>query len=121
MLGKLFYIISYDIAKKPEYFEKLRDNFKFKIIICDESHYLKGHTSLRFKNLQPLLSQARRILLLTGTPLISRPKDLFNPLSLIRPDLFYNFNNFAKQFCGLTLKQGRYYDCNGASNLKQLA
>ena len=41
----------------------------FKVIVCDEAHALKSMDSLRTLALLPMLSTARRVVLMTGTPL----------------------------------------------------
>lgn len=46
---------------------------KFKVIICDESHYLKNLQAKRTTAIVPLLKAARRVVLLSGTPALVRP------------------------------------------------
>jgi SNF2 family DNA or RNA helicase len=41
--------------------------------IVDEAHSLKSRDSLRAKNLVPVVMRSKRILLLSGTPILSRP------------------------------------------------
>ena len=41
----------------------------------------------------------KRILLLSGTPMLSRPAELFNLLKILRPDIFYNFLEYAYRYC----------------------
>jgi SWI/SNF-related matrix-associated actin-dependent regulator 1 of chromatin subfamily A len=82
------YIISYDLAtKKEDEIQKL----KFKVCIADEAHYLKSGTTKRTKALLPILSQAQRCILITGTPILSRPCELFNILKCLRPDIIHSF------------------------------
>lgn len=42
---------------------------KYKVIIVDEAHALKAHDSLRTRTLLPMLQDARRAVLMTGTPM----------------------------------------------------
>ena len=49
----------------------------FKVIVVDESHYLKSADSKRTKSISPLVTGARRCLLLSGTPALSRPIELY--------------------------------------------
>ena len=61
------------------------------------------------------------MILLTGTPALAKPKDLFNILSIIRPDIFFNFRDFAYRYCDP--KQNKFHkglDFDGAANLKEL-
>ena len=46
----------------------------FEVAIVDEAHALKSFDSNRSKVLVPYLSQRRRVILLTGTPALARPK-----------------------------------------------
>jgi len=58
---------------------------------------VKGHrTALMFEIAKPIPS----IYCLTGTPILSRPRELFNLLKLIRHPLGNSFLRFSKQFCG---------------------
>ena len=41
------------------------------LLIADEAHYAKSNNSLRSQSLQRLASKAKRVVLLTGTPLLS--------------------------------------------------
>jgi len=98
-----FCIVGYDILSRGNYqFPK-----NFQVIIADESHYLKNHDSKRSKvpffvncyqsyqlNMIPpqascaLLKKAKRAILLSGTPALSRPNELFPQLNALYPDLF---------------------------------
>jgi len=64
---------------------------KFKISIWDEAHALKSEDSKRSKALIPLLQIMKRVVLITGTPVLSRPKELFNLVKILRPDIFKEF------------------------------
>jgi len=90
------YILSYNIATRLAGILGRKD---FKIIIVDESHYLKSRDSLRAKNLVPVLMRTKRILLLSGTPILARPSEIYNTLRILRPDVFYSFTTFGKRYC----------------------
>ena len=68
-------------------------------MIVDEAHYLKSRESLRAKNLVPVIMRCKRLLLLTGTPIMSKPAEIYNLLRALRPDIFYSFNEFGKRYC----------------------
>ncbi len=51
------------------------------MIVCDEAHALKHHTTKRTAFVTELVKRARGALLLTGTPLMSRPIEIW---SLVR-------------------------------------
>ncbi|XP_033126575.1 DNA annealing helicase and endonuclease ZRANB3-like [Anneissia japonica] len=71
----------------------------FQVIVVDESHYLKNLKAARTQVLLPLLKKAKRLLLLTGTPALARPAELFPQLDCLRPGLFGTWSNFTKRFC----------------------
>ena len=89
-------IASYDIARCMA---NEAANVKFKIIIADESHYLKNPKSKRSKAIIPLLQRTRRAICLTGTPILQRPAEMFGQLSGLRPDIFQNFYPYAERYC----------------------
>eukprot|EP00347_Sterkiella_histriomuscorum_P020832 403336296 len=110
------YIISYEIASK------ITDQFVkrgIRFTIVDEAHYLKAHNSVRSKNLVPILSRMKRLVLLSGTPMLARPAELFNLLKMVRPDIFQEFFSYATRYCNP--KESQYgMDYTGASNIKEL-
>lgn len=48
----------------------------FRVVIVDESHYMKSRTAARSQILLPLVQKARRAILLTGTPALGRPEEV---------------------------------------------
>lgn len=89
-------IISYPLATKlwPQIAKR-----QFQAIIADEAHALKSRDSQRSKNLIPILSEAKRVILISGTPVLARPVETYNLLKIIRPDLCPTFNSFAARYC----------------------
>jgi len=62
---------------------------------------------------------ARRKLLLTGTPIANRPRELFPLLHYLHPRAWPSFFAFARRYCGAA--EGRYgWDFDGASHLDEL-
>ena len=55
----------------------------FKAIIVDESHALKNKSSKRTISVLPLLRAANRCLLLSGTPALARPAELWPQISVL--------------------------------------
>ncbi|CAD8095659.1 unnamed protein product [Paramecium sonneborni] len=111
-------IVSYDICAKIK--ENLM-NRKFSICIADECHYLKSSQAIRSQACVPILRQCMQTILLTGTPALAKPKDLFNLLNIIRPDIFGNFKEFGYRYCDPKLSRfTKGIDFDGASNLKEL-
>lgn len=54
----------------------------------DESHNLKSPKTLRTKTGSALVGNCKRCILLSGTPALSRPNELFCQLKCIRPKIF---------------------------------
>jgi len=55
----------------------------FPTVLVDESHMLKNKSSKRTTCLLPILHQARRCILLSGTPALARPAELWPQLSVL--------------------------------------
>ena len=89
------------------------------VCICDESHYLKTPKSQRSLSLVPVLTRIKRLMLLSGTPMLARPIELFNSLKMLRPDIFNDFNLYVNRYCDP--KETKYGpDYSGAANCKEL-
>lgn len=94
--GKKFYIMSYDLSFRLGDKLKKKD---FQFIIADEAHYVKSREAKRSKFLIPIFKKAKRLLLLTGTPILSMPIEVWNILNCLRPDIFSVFNHYASRYC----------------------
>lgn len=86
-------IISYEMLAKNDKYQH-----KYKSIICDESHYLKNSLSKRTKAVVPLIKHANRCVLLSGTPALNRPSELYEQVSSIIPNLF-SYDEFCGRYC----------------------
>ncbi|XP_059152486.1 SWI/SNF-related matrix-associated actin-dependent regulator of chromatin subfamily A-like protein 1 [Physella acuta] len=108
-------IISYDLLSRKG--SEIPVDF-FKVIIMDESHFLKNAKTARTRAALPLLKSARRVLLLSGTPALSRPNELFCQITAICADLF-KFHDFGLRYCNANqLPWG--WDYTGSSNMQEL-
>ncbi|NKB72652.1 MAG: hypothetical protein GKR89_36745 [Candidatus Latescibacteria bacterium] len=112
-------IINYDILGKHL---DLLTQFPWSGLIYDEAHYLKNFRSQRHRQARAIAEAADAetvVHLLTGTPLTSRPRDLFPLLQLARHTLGRNFVSFAKRYC--QGYKGEYgWVADGASNIEEL-
>lgn len=102
------------------------DNVDWDILVCDECHYLKNNRSQRTKNIlgnkkeHKLGIAARRVIMLSGTPIVNRPKELWPILERLDPNgLGSNFMQFHKRYCNAH-HNGYGWDFNGAANLDEL-
>lgn len=53
------------------------------MVVIDESHYMKSRNATRSKILLPIVQKALRAVLLTGTPALGRPEEVFDTLCLV--------------------------------------
>jgi len=115
-------VINYDILGR--HLDALL-RVRWQALVFDEAHYLKNHTSARCKLARQLTAAAAAaqptlaVQLLTGTPLTSRPRDLFVLLQLAAHPLGRSFLAFAKRYCAA--EKGEYgWKTGGASNIEEL-
>ena len=114
-----FYIISYDLLfKVSKRLNKLR---KFNFVILDESHFIKNTKTTRTQHSIAFAKQSKRVLLLSGTPLLAKPIELFTTLQCIRPDIFNSLSQYTKRYCQdeehMLMKRKHF---NGSANIKEL-
>ncbi|KAF7653429.1 hypothetical protein LDENG_00082990 [Lucifuga dentata] len=109
-------IISYDLLSR---IDKQQPGNPFQVLIMDESHFLKNMKTARCKAALPLLKAAKRVILLSGTPAMSRPSELYTQILAVRPTLFPRFHDFGMRYCDA--KQMTWgWDYSGSSNLGEL-
>uniref|UniRef100_A0A182SEK0 Helicase ATP-binding domain-containing protein n=1 Tax=Anopheles maculatus TaxID=74869 RepID=A0A182SEK0_9DIPT len=97
--------------------EKLLDR-GFGMLIFDESHTLKNFKAKCTTVALALAKRARRIVLLSGTPALSRPVELFTQLQML-DGRFCSFKEYSTRYCAG--KQSNFgWDASGQSNLAEL-
>jgi SWI/SNF-related matrix-associated actin-dependent regulator 1 of chromatin subfamily A len=122
-LSATWIIVNYDILGRHR---DTLEQVAWAALVFDEAHYLKNHTSARSKLARDLTTRASAtaahpliVQLLTGTPLTSRPRDLFVLLQLVGHALGRSFLAFAKRYCAA--EKGEYgWKTGGASNIDEL-
>uniref|UniRef100_A0A8C8R5D6 Zinc finger RANBP2-type containing 3 n=1 Tax=Pelusios castaneus TaxID=367368 RepID=A0A8C8R5D6_9SAUR len=95
----------------------------FKVVVVDESHYMKSRNAIRSKILLPIVQNAVRAILLTGTPALGRPEELFMQIEALFPKRFGTWIEYAKKYCNAHVRffgKRSQWDCKGASNLDEL-
>lgn len=123
-----WYIINYDIVSRYE--TQLKLEGEWDLMVLDECQYLKTRTAKRTLTLlggkqkskgnvgEPNLIAtvkpvpAKRILALTGTPIMNRPAELFPILHRLDEKRWPTWTTFKRRYCG--------YDPKGAQNLDEL-
>jgi SWI/SNF-related matrix-associated actin-dependent regulator 1 of chromatin subfamily A len=89
------------------------------LVVLDEAHYIKSRTTARTKAAFMLARAAKRKILLTGTPLLNRPAELWSLLHFLAPTEWPNFYKFAHRYCG-AFRSEWGWDFSGSSNLEEL-
>jgi SWI/SNF-related matrix-associated actin-dependent regulator 1 of chromatin subfamily A len=117
-------IINYDILGKWEQeLLKLVNH----VIVFDESHVLKNPKANRTQVATRISHSIPHSILLTGTPVLNRPVELFSQLHIINPKMYpkESFFSYAKKYCDAQAQSIGYgktaWDFSGASNIPQLA
>lgn len=108
--------VSKVISMEPN---KLFRSLKLDLLIADEATMIKSYTAQRTVKAVQLSREFQSILLLTGTPIINSPKDLFIPLNIIDNSRFNSFFKFAYRFCD-PVQQKWGWDFSGSSNMEEL-
>lgn len=119
-------IINYDLCNK---YRSQLNNSTFDVLICDEAHYLKNKDAMRTKavlgdNKHSGIS-CHRLWLLTGTPVLNRPSELYPLLRAMNPSEFGSFKTYAERYCDAKKvkdSRGNYRtDYSGAKHLGELS
>ncbi|XP_017680878.1 PREDICTED: SWI/SNF-related matrix-associated actin-dependent regulator of chromatin subfamily A-like protein 1 isoform X1 [Lepidothrix coronata] len=115
LTGSLINIISFDLLSKMD--KQLKSTFQ--VVIVDESHFLKNIKTARCRAAMPLLKAAKRVILLSGTPAMSRPVELYTQIAAVQPSFFPQFHSFGLRYCDAR-KMPWGWDYSGSSNLTEL-
>jgi SNF2 family DNA or RNA helicase len=96
-------IVNYDILPSEALTEKATVR-PGTVVVADEAHYLKSSKSGRTRSFRAMASKVRdaggKVWLLTGTPLLNKPPELWSVLSAadLARDAFGNWDEFMYQF-----------------------
>lgn len=107
------WILSYDMMKAFAH-------LKPKMMIADESHYIKNRKSQRSVAFLKVIRHARYRLLLTGTPALNRPIEFFTQMYALRPKYVKNYSWYAKRYCNAKMTHFGFDD-RGVSNPNELS
>jgi len=114
-------IISYDLLSKKT---KELSKKGFQLVIMDESHCIKNDKSARTRAADPLMRECKHLILLTGTPALSRPMELFSQISALQPGMFRWVKEFGFRYCDGKIKKfgdREVHDFSGSSNMQELS
>ena len=77
-----------------------------------------------FQAADAISKSAKRMILLSGTPALSRPSELYSQICLVDPTLFPYFSDFGMRYCNgrkMSFGPGREgFDFSGSSNMHEL-
>jgi len=125
LFGTDWSIMGYKTAVK---FEELISNTDFNCLFVDEAHKCKAinnygkPASQQANTVMNLANKMEFVYLLTGTPMPTRNKDLFNELVMLgeyNTSEKYAFHKFGLKYCNAE-KQRFGWDYNGSSNSEEL-
>lgn len=114
-----FVVVNYDIVSA--WLPHLQDRA---VVVLDEGHMIKNRAA---KRTQAVLSlRPRRRYVLSGTPLLSRPKELFTLLHWIDrlPPGYEDYYTFTARYCGghrRYVGRREIWDDTGATHIDELA
>ena len=118
-------IVTYSLLQSRFQVANLLQSCHFHCVIADESHNLKQMSSQRCQLALPLLQSSKRLVLLSGTPALNRPVELWPQLVALDPagKLFgrygMKYNDFTRRYCNA--KNTRFgWDVKGVSNADEL-
>jgi len=122
-----FVIVNYDILKnfhsKEDKENSLLLQSKFELVILDEAHMVSNAQAQRTKLINDFVKNIKRVWLLTGTPMTSRPINYYNLLNIIESPVAQNWMAYAIRYCqGFQFRAGnrKVWNVTGASNLEEL-
>jgi len=111
-----FVIVNYDLLVKLE--ERLKE-YKPELIVFDEIHFIKNQNAKRSQAAKNISIYSRFKIGLTGTPILNRPTEIWNPIKTLDANLLPGFWTFARRYT--YIQQTRWgVQFIGAKNLDEL-
>jgi SWI/SNF-related matrix-associated actin-dependent regulator of chromatin subfamily A-like protein 1 len=88
---KTVYIVNYDILKDPDgsrrTWSKFLRRLKPKLVVADEGHYLCNKDAARTKFFKSMVQKVPHVMILTATPVVNSPADLWSLIDIIDPPI----------------------------------
>lgn len=88
-------VSSIDTAKRSPHNEEILD-IQYDFLLIDEAHKLKNHKTKNYDFVRAI--QKKYCLLLTATPIQNQLIEIFNLVSILRPGLLGNLDQFVKKY-----------------------
>jgi len=113
-------IIGYSSIIRESFVDKLGiAPFAGSLLIVDEAHYLSNDKSKRSRAVRKIAQRFLFTLMLTGTPMLAHPIELYPLLDLTHDGRFMSYWKFATRFANAH-KTKFGWDVKGSSNLPEL-
>lgn len=122
---KPYTVVNYDLIHSKPIFLQLIQR-RYDLLVCDEAHYLKNFSAKRTKCVyypKGLKDRADRVWLLTGTPVLNRPVELYPHFKALVPEIlgpYSSYRRYADRYCA-AYENKWGLDVSGASNLGELS
>lgn len=130
-------IINYDIlGKHQDWLSEMADAGEIETGIFDEAHYAKDTSAIRTKAVLLIANYLDQVYMLTGTPVLNRPIEMFSILRAIRHPLAYDptkslpklRRDYSTRYCDgkftIIIRRGggilRFWEEKGATRLPEL-
>jgi SNF2 family DNA or RNA helicase len=88
-------LITYDTARN--FVEQLHETVPYNVVIADESHLIKDYKAARTKAALEIVQKAGRRLIMTGTPTLGNPLDLYGQFKFLgdyfMPENWHHYRN----------------------------
>lgn len=91
----------------------------FEMVIIDEAHCVKARTGVINKAMTEACKPANKVIFLTGTPVMSKPDDLFGIVQIADKKYFGTWKDFNKRYIKEQY-QGRFLKTVGYMHLDEL-
>lgn len=86
---------SLDKAKREEHSEIILQN-EYDMVIVDEAHKLKNRKTSNWTLVSKI--NTRGLVLLTATPMHNKVEEVYNLVSLLKPEVFSDYDSFLKHY-----------------------
>jgi len=113
------WITSYTMLTRSKYAYQVLER-QYDVVVLDEAHSLKGADAKCVQKIVPVIATIPRVALLTGTPMMNRPSELYNLLYMIDPVEFHSRRKFTKQYCDGKFNSWGAWEEKGAKNIEEL-
>jgi len=100
------FIINFAMLRKNKYPSLFEEDWD--LVIADEAHKIRNRKSQTSKGFARLSSE--RMGLLTGTPILNSPEELWHLLHVLYPKMFSSYWQFKKKYCKTKFNPFGYED-----------